>query len=445
MKKYANTLLRRRDLLRGAAGLAAFTTLARRGDAQLAASNVSMRKTARNCIFINLQGAPSHIDTFDVKEGPWNPPDAKIQQTAGGFALSQTLFPEMSKIARDLCILRSVSSWEAAHDRGQFYLQTSHPSNPAFAAEIPNIGAVIGLERGAVGLLPPFMSLNSSNLQGAKFLGGQYEPLSPGISPNGINTLEHNFYGTNSQARFEEKFKLLRALDAPVESMFYDDGVSAQSAYFDSAKKMMYNPQIASVFRYTTDDAGRYGDTQVGRGCIIARNAVQSKTGTVFTSVVQGGWDTHQNMFDRSYAPNIYQLAGDLDRAVGALVTDLKQSGDFNSTMIVIMGEFGRTPGDLNARGGRDHHKDVMSVVMLGGGVQGGRTIGETDNNAAQIVTPGWRGDRPMKMEDITATIYSALGINWTKSITDTPSGRRFEYVPLGSSGFYVPVEEVFG
>jgi hypothetical protein len=140
----------------------------------------------------------------------------------------------------------------------------------------------------------------------------------------------------------------------------------------------------------------------------------------------------------------MYQLNGDIDRGIGELVADLKQSGDFARTLIVIMGEFARTPGDLNARGGRDHHKDAMSVVMLGGGVRGGRVIGATDSFGRQIVDPGWSGNRPIFMEDVAATIYSALGIDYTKSFTNAPSGRIFEYVPFGAIGRYVPVEEVF-
>jgi uncharacterized protein (DUF1501 family) len=141
----------------------------------------------------------------------------------------------------------------------------------------------------------------------------------------------------------------------------------------------------------------------------------------------------------------MYQLGGDLDKAVSELVADLKASGDFDQTLIVIVGEFGRTPGGLNSRGGRDHHKDAMCAVLMGGGVKGGQVIGETDSQGARVITPGWKQDRPILMEDMACTIYSALGIDFTKGITDTPSGRKFEYVQYASTGQYVPVNEVFG
>ncbi|MGH9720202.1 MAG: DUF1501 domain-containing protein [Bryobacteraceae bacterium] len=435
--------LTRRELIAGAAA-APFAVLARRGDAQISVQNVRAANTARACIFINLRGAPSHLDTFDVKDAPWNPAGADIRPTAAGFLLSRAVFPEMFKLAGDMVILRSVTSWEAAHDRGQFYLQTAHPSNPAFAAETPGIGAIIGLERASAGPLPPFLAFNNQTPQGATFLGGRFDPLTPGVNRAGIGTLQHNFYGAQSQPRFEQKYKLLRALDEPVRTNYPDEVMSAHAAYYDSARSLMYNSAIASVFQYTADDEGRYGNTPVGRGAIVARNAVRAKNGAVFITVVQDGWDTHQNMWDRTYTPNIYQLGGDLDRAAGALVTDLKTSGDFAQTLIVIMGEFGRTPGPLNARLGRDHHKDAMSVVMLGGGIRGGRVIGATDANGAKVVEPGWSANRSIYMEDIAATVYSALGINWTKSIIDTPSGRRFEYIPYADQGQYLPVAEVF-
>jgi uncharacterized protein (DUF1501 family) len=164
-----------------------------------------------------------------------------------------------------------------------------------------------------------------------------------------------------------------------------------------------------------------------------------------FVNVTQAGWDLHVGQFDRSLGTNLYTLANDLDRGVGALVEDLRASGDLNETLIVMMGEFGRTPGLLNSRSGRDHYRPVMSVGMIGGGVRGGRVIGASDATGAAIKDPGWSGDRPIYPDDIAATIYSAMGIDWTKTIDDTPSGRRFYYINGAGEGGFRPVEEVFG
>jgi len=438
--------LTRREWLKQVASWSAFMTLGRSGEAQVTVSPAAnVRGTARACIFINLAGAPSHLDTFDPKDGPWNPADADLRQYSGGIVLSNTLFPLLSRITNDLLILRSVSSWEAEHTRGQFYLQTAHPANPAFIAETPHIGAVVALEKNTDSPLPPFLTLNSFSNQGATFLGGAFQPMAAPANAGGLATLEHNFFGSQSRQRFEERYRLLEELEAPLRAAPFDRRMADHADFYASAKQLMYDPAISNVFRFSGDDAGRYGNTNFARSCLVARNAIQAESGTVFVNVTQQGWDTHQNMFDRRYTPNIYQLTNELDRAVGALVEDLKASGNFAETMIVIMGEFGRTPGALNARGGRDHHKHAMSVAMLGGGVRGGRAIGATDREGDRVTDPGWRGQRPIVMEDLAATIYSALGINWTKSITDTPSGRKFEYVPYADLGAYFPVEEVFG
>ena len=425
-------------------GTAAASLLSVHADAEVTSSSVAPRGTAKTCIFINMNGGPSHMDTFDPKDGPWNPSDARIGQFPGGLTLSRTYFPKFSAIPNDLLVLRSCASWEAAHERAQFYIQTAHSQNPALAAEIPHIGAVIGYEKGFTGLLPPFLSFNQ-NLQGATFLGGPYMPMMPPASRTGIATLTHNFFGTASPQRFSDRFQLLRDLDAPIRDNPSNDVVAAYGGYYARAKQMMYNDAVDSVFKFSTDDEGRYGATSIGRPLIVARNAIKAKMGVSFISVTQSGWDTHIGQFDRGQGTTIYSLANDLDRAVGALVDDLRASGDLDSTLIVMMGEFGRTPGVLNSRGGRDHFRPVMNVAMIGGGVKGGRVIGASSANGAEITDVGWSGNRPIYPDDIAATIYSAMGIDWTKGLDDTPSGRRYLYIPgSGESGFR-PVNEVFG
>src|SRR5262245_5824316 len=138
--------LTRREWLAGATGLGALAAWQQHGYAEVTSRNAATRATARAVILVNLQGAPSHVDTFDPKDGPWNPADAALTLGAGNILLSRTLFPGLLKMSSDLLLLRSVQSWEAVHERGQFYLQTAHPANPAFLAESPNIGSVVGLE-----------------------------------------------------------------------------------------------------------------------------------------------------------------------------------------------------------------------------------------------------------------------------------------------------------
>ena len=445
MKRPDLNSLTRRELLAGATGLGVLNMFQKKGYAEVTQANALTRNSARAVILINLQGAPSHIDTFDVKDAPWNPSDLNLSQGPGGSLLSKTLFPNLLNLSNDLLLLRNTQSWEAVHERGQFYLQTAHPANPAFLAESPNIGSVIALEKAGQGPLPPFLALNGSPDQGAKFLGGLREPFSAPANAGGLSTLQHPYYGNQSQSHFESRYKLLLDLDSGLRNNSYDLLMANHASYYSSSKTLMYNPQIIDVFRFDDPDNQKYGNTNFGRACIVARNAIRAKAGTVFIQINHGSWDMHQNMWNPAYRPNMYDMCSQLDTGVGMLANDLKGSGDLGSTLILMLGEFGRTPGDLNVTGGRDHHKDAMAVAMLGGGVKGGRIMGATDSTGAAVVEYGWSQNRPVFIEDITATIYSALCIDWTKGITDTPSGRKYEYVQGASEGQFTAINEVFG
>lgn len=436
----------RRHFLFGSLAAASPALLRAHPDAEVASSGVTPRGTAKSCIFITLAGAASHLDTFDPKPGPWNPPDADLRQY-GGLTLSNRYFPNLSKITKDLLVIRSLTSWEGAHDRGVYYLQTNHPFNPAFAGEIPHIGAVVSKEKIGTGKFPPFLGLNSNPMRGSTFLGGRFTPLQPYVNQNGLNTLTHNFYGpsSTSQQIFEEKFALMKALDAPFRAQPYNQAMSDYADFYDLAKGMMYQPDIEGIFKFSADDHVRYGKSQFGDALCVARNAVQAKNGMVFTYVTHNNWDNHANLFDKAANQfNHYALTNEIDVAIYNLVQDLRASGNLNSTLIVIMSEFGRTTGALNTRGGRDHYQDIMSAVMIGGGTRGGMAIGTTDATSSKVTDPGWSANRVAQVEDVVATIYSALGIDWTKSIADTPSGRRFYYVEGASTGLYQPIDEVF-
>jgi hypothetical protein len=409
------------------------------GAETIGSRGVTPRSTARAVVFFNLNGGASHLDTFDPKDGPWNPRDIDLRQS-GPFVYSNRYFPKLAKHFNDLLLIRSAAGWEAAHERGQFYMQTGHSQNPALAGETPHIGAVIAREKSTNGLLPPFMSFNQTGLQGAKFLGGLYEPMMPPATRTGITTLSHNHFGTiaQSQDRFNKRFGLLESLDAPLRQAPLND-----AGYYARARAMMYNDVVDQIFKFSIDDENRYGANGIGRAAIVARNSIRANNGAMFFNITQGGWDLHDTQF--AAASNIYTLTRDLDNAISALADDLKATGEFKETLFVVMGEFGRTPGPLNSRGGRDHYRNVQSIAMMGGGIRGGRVIGATDAQGSAIVDYGWSGNRAIYPEDIMASIYSAIGVDWTKSLADTPSRRRYDFLVGASEGRFNPIDEFWG
>jgi len=213
------------------------------------------------------------------------------------------------------------------------------------------------------------------------------------------------------------------------------------NTFYQSANGLMYNPVVTKAFSFTAAENVAYGSTSFGQACLTARKVLEANQGTRFIQITQGGWDMHVNIYQQAQMPNMGKL---LDDGLGQLITDLKASGLYDSTMIVMAGEFGRTVGPLTAAGGRDHFP-VQFAFFAGGGVQGGRAIGATDDKGANIVDPGWSRQRVVRPEDIEATIYSALGINWTTIRQDDPLSRGYYYVPNSDTDLYGPINELWG
>jgi len=218
--------------------------------------------------------------------------------------------------------------------------------------------------------------------------------------------------------------------------------------YYSSARRMMYDPNVSNTFRFTTTDQQKYGNTAFGNAAVTARNILMSSLGTRYIQINLGGWDNHQNIYQAN--AGIYPSARALDAGLAALIDDLANTPGSNGrslldeTLIVAKGEFGRTVGGVTAgQNGRDHYF-IHSALVAGGGVIGGRVLGKTSADGAFIDTPGWSASREVYAEDVAATIYSALGINYKKMLHNDPLGRGFEYIP--STGTYLgqPITELF-
>ena len=202
---------------------------------------------------------------------------------------------------------------------------------------------------------------------------------------------------------------------------------------------------VNQAFGFSAADSLRYGGTPFGNACLVARQALAANQGTRFVQITFGSWDMHQDIYGQQNPKgnNLYTMGKPLDDGVSALLADLKSSGLLNETLFVMVGEFGRTVGPVTAAGGRDHYVQ-QSIVFGGAGIHGGRAIGSTNADGSDTVDFGWSRNRYVRPEDVEATIYSAMGIDWTTVRTDDPFHRGFEYVPFSEQDLYGPINELW-
>ncbi|HYR29518.1 MAG TPA: DUF1501 domain-containing protein [Thermoanaerobaculia bacterium] len=411
--------------------------------AQTSNASATLRNSAKSVIFIFLQGAPSQIDMWDLKEGAWTPSDL-APTSYGDVRWPQGLLPKTAEHLSKLTIVRSGLAWAAVHQLAQSWAQIVRNPGGATGAIAPHMGAVVSLEsqagRAVGDVLPGFIALNANQMPSAGYFPARYAPFSIPTDPAGVPTLTHG----DGEARFRSRWALLHELDAARA-----DGSRAKQStdmgdYFDHAKVLMETPGINDIFAFTAEDRARYGNTTFGESLLVARNIVASKKGTRFVQVSLGGWDHHGNIYARDAANSLWaQCNEQFDPAFGTLLGDLSAMGLLDETLIVVLGEFGRTVGPLNSAGGRDHYLR-QSFVFAGGGTRGGRAIGKTDAIGDKAVDYEWSANRDVRIEDVSATIYSTLGVDYTTLRNDDPLGRGFEYVPYAKDGLYHPIEEMF-
>lgn len=448
-------LSRRRFLSVGPVNLSLFyaTQAVRPWNVRAATAPVKLRGTAEQCIFIFLSGGISQIDSFDMKEGRWTPPDFDVRAVKGGLAKwPYALFPRLPEKLDDIAIVRSTEAWEAGHARAQFYAQVAHPISPARRNEMPSIGAVIAHEmdsrRKAGDFLPPFVAMNFGAGGGAGLIGAGC--LDPKTNPLALDTkAKVDFVLEQSErTRFNRRWELLRKLEAESSGMA-SRPVDEYASQYAGAHSMMLAERIGKVLNVKPEDRAAYGGSALGDACVLARNLVSAGAGTRYVLIHHGGWDFHANIYDKTKASNQYSLSHELDSALSSLLTDLRQikardgSALLDKTLVVCMGEFGRTVGDLTVNKGRDHNRFAGVALFAGAGVKGAQIIGATDETGGRVADPGWNRKRPIYPEDVTATIYSTLGIDWTKRITNTPSGRAFEYIESMSGTTFLDVGEI--
>lgn len=395
---------------------------------------------AKNCIFIHMGGAPSHVDTFDLKEGPWTP-GFLAPTSFGDIRWPQGLMPKLGEQLQQIALVRSIKPWATAHDLARNWLMIGRNPISGLAKIAPHIGSVVALElgpRSTERTLPAFLALNTNIGPGAGYLPPDNGPFYVTAGVGALPNTQHR----DGQAAFERRSSLLEVMDSELRSSAELGPRPDETFTFSgAARKLMYNPAVDRIFNFDTAERNRYGNTAFGNACVTARNLLRANMGTRFIQITIGGWDHHVNIYQPN--ANLQAQSRQFDNGLATLMADLKSDGLLDETLIIALGEFGRTVGPLNVSNGRDHYPQQTALVA-GARIRGGRAIGSTDELGRATAEPGWSRDRDIRAEDLEATIYSALGIDWTTIRRDDPVGRGFEYVPNSAQDVYGPVNELW-
>jgi hypothetical protein len=334
-------------------------------------------------------------------------------------------FPKLAKLMQHAAILRGMSTGEGAHGRAKYYLHTGYKEGQG-GLVFPSIGSIVSAELGRPDSpMPNFVSVGNRSY-GAGFLGARHQPLVVNDPSRGVQNLKPLV----DNKEFTERIGLLEQMEQGFFRTYKANSINDHRTTYQRAVQLMRSKE-AKAFDLSLESAASkepYGNTKFGEGCLLARRLIE--VGIPFVEVTLGGWDTHQNNFER-----VKQLSGQVDPAISALIQDLKTRGLLDSTLIVWMGEFGRTP-KINSRGpkpGRDHYPRAWSTLLVGGGIKGGQVISRTDKEGAAVE------DRPVSAIDFMASICKVLGIDYTKQ-NNTAIGRPIRIADKGAT----PVQELF-
>jgi hypothetical protein len=390
-----------------------------------------------NCIFMWMRGGPSHHDTFDPK--PDAPSEIRgefdtIPTTLPGIRLVEHL-PCLAKQTDKFSIIRGHDPKNAGHGFADHLLMTGHPPNPSLV--FPCYGSVISKERGYQDGMFPFVQLGPNvdhtfNGGVAGFLGDQFNPFEIDDDPNAreFKVRDLSLEGMAARNRMARRYSMLTELDRFQSKVEGKAGpMQARDTFYEKAYGLITSPSTRRAFDISQEpDRLResYGRTTFGQSCLLARRLIEA--GVHFVTVTSGGWDTHVDNF-KSLKNRLLPV---LDQAYAALLQDLHDRGLLSSTLVVWVGDFGRTP-KVNASAGRDHWATAGVACMGGGGVKTGEVVGSTNPLGEYVI------DSPVTPQDLAATVYHALGIplhTWYRS----QDGRPIELVPTGR-----PVEQLVG
>jgi hypothetical protein len=374
----------------------------------------TLKRNRKSCVLLWMSGGPSSMDIWDLKPGTDNGGPFKTIATSGDVQISEHM-PLMAKQMQHMAIVRSMSTREADHNRGRYYMHTGYV--PDANIDYPSYGAVVSHQLATQRpdlQIPPFVTVGGAS-EGPGFLGMAYAPFS--VSSNGrVRNLD---IGLGNDRLLQRKLALGMIEDSFINQKRgtpSEDHRKILGKTFDllTSKQM----EAFKVDSEPEEMKEKYGKNNFGQGCLLARRLVES--GVSFVEVDLGGWDNHQGIFRTLQNDRLPVL----DKAMAALTEDLQQRGLLEDTVIVWMGEFGRTPR-INADAGRDHFARAWSVVVGGGGIKGGQAVGSTSPDGSEVIT------EPYSSEDLMASVCKALGISLETTFTSR-SGRPMKIANSG-------------
>jgi len=399
----------RRDFVRigslGMMGLGLSDYLALRAAGKEAGREKS--DSGKSCIMIVLDGGPPQHETFDMKpdaprevRGEFKP----IPTNVSGIQICEHL-PKTARQMDKFAVVRSCYGKTAIHFTGVYYLMTGFM--PLQSVDFPSRGAVAAKELGPRNGLPPYvLSARLDHAQGPGFLGSAYapfwvrgDPSSPDFKIQDVDLPTGVDWNDISDRRW-----LMKKIDKQFRQRDTQGLFDDRERFFQEAEDIIRSPQVKEAFDIWQEPEplrNRYGRTPTGQGCLLARRLVESGVRFVTVNAARAVWDTHADNFNRCKNA----LLPEFDAAFATLLEDLSARGLLDSTLVVVSGEFGRTP-KVNPNAGRDHWPKVFSVALAGAGIQGGQMYGSSDAQGAEPK------DNPVSMEDLSATIYDRLGID---------------------------------
>ncbi|MDA7644950.1 DUF1501 domain-containing protein [Verrucomicrobia bacterium] len=426
----------RRDFLQlglgGSVGVGLSSLLRMKAQAASGSGATSTKKNV-NCILVWLDGGPSHYETFDPKP---NAPDGirgefgSIPTSVPGTHFSEVV-PHMAKVADKVSIIRSIAHKDPNHGGGNHYMMTGAPtpvpvSCGAVVTFHPSFGSMVSYDRGIRSGLPAYMSLpRVSRSGGPNFLGGEHAPFVVDGDPNNIKfkvrdvvlpDQVNEFRATSRRQLRHSLDRLTRFTDAAAK-----DPAVTFDQYYEQGVDLVTSPKAQAAFDiFNEPDTTRekFGRNSLGQRLLMARRLVE--VGVSFVTVYYGGWDNHTGIFERFKG----SFMSKLDQGVAALVNDLDERGMMDNTLLLVLGEFGRTP-KINKDAGRDHWPHAMSVLMAGAGVPRGGIIGATDSKGY------YASENVYRPEDFAASLYTKLGID-PHQILHKTSGRPVQLVNNG-------------